>query len=138
MDEVTKGITTYIHNAGYACDVEYRGLLGKGAAFTPEWLRENDKPDKGFILLLTYCQYNPRSNSFVDAWEAGHAVTLVNAEPDMLLIHDPAHESDETGRKIVTPLPLKDGTFQDDSTQLPVAGLMMLSGSLLEAPPNRA
>ena len=22
---------------------------------------------------------------------AGHAVTLVNAEPDMILIHDPAH-----------------------------------------------
>jgi hypothetical protein len=136
MDAVTKGIETYIHSAGYACDVEYRGLQGTGAAFTPDWLRENDKPDKGFILLLTYCQYHRESNSFVDAWNAGHAVTLVNAEPDMLLIHDPAHESDETGRKIVTPLPLKDGVFLDQNTQLPVAGLMMLSGSLLEAPPD--
>jgi len=136
MDAVTKGIETYIHSAGYACDVEYRGLQGTGAAFTPDWLRENDKPDKGFILLLTYCQYHRESNSFVDAWNAGHAVTLVNAEPDMLLIHDPAHESDATGRKIVTPLPLKDGVFLDQNTQLPVAGLMMLSGSLLEAPPD--
>jgi hypothetical protein len=138
MDAVTKGIETYIHDAGYACDVEYRGLEGKGASFTPDWLRENDKPDKGFILLLTYCQYHPANNSFVDAWNAGHAVTLVNAEPDMLLIHDPAHESDETGRKIVTPLPLKDGVFQDENSQLPVAGLMMLTGSLLEAPPDSA
>jgi hypothetical protein len=136
MDAVTKGITNYIHNAGYACDVEYRGLEGKGAAFTPDWLHENDKPDKGFILLLTYCQYHRESNSFSDAWNAGHAVTLVNDEPGMLLIHDPAHESDESGRKIVTPFPLKDGSFLDENNQLPVAGLMMLTGSLLEAPGN--
>ena len=136
MDAVTKGIETYIHSAGYACDVEYRGLQGTGAAFTPDWLRENDKPDKGFILLLTYCQYHRESNSFVDAWNAGHAVTLVNAEPDMLLIHDPAHESDATGRKIVTPELLTGGVLELSGYNAPVSGLLLLSGDRLEKPPD--
>jgi hypothetical protein len=136
MDAVTGGLETYIHNAGYSGEVEYRGLEGKGLPFTADWLQENDMPNKGFILLLTYCNYHRESNSFSEAWNAGHAVTLVNAEPGMLLIHDPAHESDETGRKIITPFPLKDGTFLDDGKPLSVSGLLMLSGSLLEAPPN--
>jgi hypothetical protein len=136
MELVAKGIEAYVHRAGYDCDVEYRGLEGKGAPFTQDWLRGNDDPDKGFVLLLTYCQYHPGSNSFSDAWNAGHAVTLVNAEPDLLLIHDPAHDFTASGRKIVTPLALKDGTFLDGGTPLSVAGLLMLSGSELEAPPD--
>jgi hypothetical protein len=136
MDAVTKGLEAYIHRAGYACDVEYRGIEGKGTPFTQDWLRENDDPNKGFVLLLNYCQYHRDSNSFSDAWNAGHAVTLVNAEPDLLLIHDPAHYASETGRKIVTPFPLKSGTFLDNGSPLPVAGLLMLSGTELEAPPD--
>jgi hypothetical protein len=135
MERVTSGISTYIRRAGYECDVEYRGLEGD-QAFNQDWLRNNDDPNKGFVLLLTYCQYHPQSDTFVDAWNAGHAVTLVNFAPDMLLIHDPAHEADETGRKIITPLVLSRGTFDDQGKQVPVAGLMMLSGSLLEAPPD--
>jgi hypothetical protein len=136
MDAVTSGLETYIRHAGYTGEVEYRGLEGKGVPFTADWLQENDEPNKGFILLLTYCNYHRESNSFSEAWNAGHAVTLVNAETDMLLIHDPAHQSDETGRKIITPFLLKDGNFNDDGRLLPVAGLLMLSGSLLGAPPD--
>jgi hypothetical protein len=136
MDAVTAGIESYIHRAGYSGEVEYRGLEGKGPAFTSDWLYQNDDPNKGFILLLTYCNYHRENNSFSEAWSAGHAVTLVNAEPNMLLIHDPAHETDETGRKIITPFPLTNGTFNDNGKLLPVAGLFMLSGSLLEAPPD--
>jgi len=136
MDAVTAGLEAYIHRAGYSGEVEYRGLEGKGPAFSSDWLQQNDDPNKGFILLLTYCNYHRESNSFSEAWNAGHAVTLVNAEPDMLLIHDPAHLTDETGRKIITPFPLKDGNFNDDGKMLPVAGLFMLSGSLLGAPPD--
>jgi hypothetical protein len=136
MDAVTTGLEAYIHRAGYGGEVEYRGLEGKGEPFTSDWLQENDDPNKGFILLLTYCTYHRESNSFSEAWNAGHAVTLVDSEPGMLLIHDPAHESSETGRKIITPFPLKDGTFLDEGKPLSVAGLLMLSGSLLEAPPN--
>jgi hypothetical protein len=135
MERVTGGIAQYIHRAGYECDVEYRGLDGN-QAFTQDWLDENNDANRGFVLLLTYCQYHQESDSFTDAWNAGHAVTLVNAEPDLLLIHDPAHESDETGRKIITPQKLSGGVFQDAGAQLPVAGLLMLSGSLLEAPPR--
>jgi hypothetical protein len=135
MERITSGIEKYIHRAGYDCDVEYRGLDGHHA-FTQDWLHENDDANHGFVLLLTYCQYHPDSDCFTDAWNAGHAVTLVNAESDFLLIHDPAHSSSETGRKIITPTPLSSGTFQDDGNQLPVAGLLMLSGSLLEAPPQ--
>jgi hypothetical protein len=136
MEEVTRGIEAYIHRAGYSCEVEYRGIDGHSAAFTPGWLQQNDDPNTGFVLLLTYCRYDERSDSFTDAWNAGHAVTLVNAEPDFLLIHDPAHESDETGRKIITPRVLTRGSFVDEGQQVSVNGLMMLTGSLLEAPPD--
>lgn len=135
MERVTIGIEQYIRRAGYQGEVEYRGLEGD-QAFTQDWLQQNDDPNKGFVLLLTYCQYHPENNSFSDAWSAGHAVTLVNAEREMLLIHDPAHADGETGRKIITPRALSGGTFQDSAGPLPVAGLLMLSGSLLEAPPN--
>jgi hypothetical protein len=133
MDNVTSGIKKYIVDAGYDCDVEYRGLEGK-AAFTQDWLKENDDANKGFILLLAYCRYNRETDTFTNAWNAGHAVTLVNFEPGMLLIHDPAHEDDETGRKIITPEPLTRGVWQGRGFTVPVAGLMLLSGSLLEAP----
>ena len=36
--------------------------------------------------------FDPASNTFTDAINAGHAVTLVNAEPNMILIHDPARK----------------------------------------------
>jgi hypothetical protein len=71
---------------------------------------------------------------FTPAWNAGHAVTLVNGDPDAMLIHDPAHDDDEAGRKIVTPYVIPDGSFQTYKSSEPVAGLMLLSGSLLEAP----
>ena len=54
-------------------------------------------PNKGFILLLAYCNNDRSTDTYSNAWDAGHAVTLVNAMPDMLLIHDPAHDDDETG-----------------------------------------
>jgi hypothetical protein len=134
MDDVTVGIEKYIHDAGYECDVEYRGLEGKGAPFQQDWLKENDDPNKGFILLLLYCHVNSMTRTFTPAWGAGHAVTLVNPDPDAMLIHDPAHEDDETGRKIVTPYVIPDGTLTTYGGSESVAGLMLLSGSLLEAP----
>ncbi len=136
MDQVTRGIESYIHRAGYNCEVEYRGIDGRSGPFSQHWLQQNDDPNTGFVLLLTYCRYDPRNDVFSDAWKAGHAVTLVNSQPDFLLIHDPAHQSDETGRKIITPRVLTRGSFLDDGQQVPVSGLMMLSGSLLEAPPR--
>lgn len=136
MNDVTKGLEAYIRHAGYACHVEYRGMEGTGTPFTQDWLRENDDPNKGFVLLLTYCHYHRETNSFSDAWRAGHAVTLVNAEPDLLLIHDPSHYLTPSGRKIVTPVPLKGGTFLDNGASIPVAGLLMLTGSELESPPH--
>jgi hypothetical protein len=136
MAKVTVGIEKYIRDAGYQCDVEYRGLEGKGAPFQQDWLKENDEPNKGFILLLIYCHVNPMSRTFTPAWGAGHAVTLVNPDPDAMLIHDPAHEDDETGRKIVTPMVISDGTLVTYEGSESVAGLMLLSGSLLEAPPD--
>ncbi len=54
----------------------------------------------------------------------------------MILIHDPAHYNDEPGRKILTPEILTGGSFQLPGYDAPVAGLMLLSGSLLEAPPD--
>jgi hypothetical protein len=135
MDAVTRGLEKYVHRAGYACDVEYRGIDGRNA-FAQDWLQQNDDPNKGFVLLLTYCHYHPQSDTFSEAWNAGHAVTLVNAEPDMLLIHDPAHDETETGRKIITPRLLTRGSFEDDGSLVSTAGLLMLSGSLLEAPPH--
>jgi hypothetical protein len=133
-EAITYGIEKYIHDAGYSCDVEYRGLDWSQAKypqivkdeegekykeyaktpspFTQDWLQENNDPNKGFILLLAYCKFDRASNTFTDAFNAGHAVTLVNAEPDLILIHDPAHYNDEPGRKILTPEPLVGGTFQ--------------------------
>ncbi len=133
MSMITYGIERYIHEAGYDCDVEFRGLAGE-KAFSEDWLKENDDPNKGFVLLLGYCHYDPGNNSFSNAFNAGHAVTLVNYEPDTLLIHDPAHENDEPGRKIVTPQTITQGTWQETGLKAPVAGLLLLSGSLLEAP----
>src|SRR5271156_2724671 len=127
-DAITYGIGKYIRDAGYSCDVEYRGLDWSQAKypnivedkdaekykqdfktpspFTQDWLQENNDANKGFILLLAYCKFDPSTNTFSDAFNAGHAVTLVNAEPNMILIHDPAHYNDEPGRKILTPEPL--------------------------------
>jgi hypothetical protein len=155
-EAITYGIAKYIKDAGYGCDVEYRGLDWTQAKypqivddklqdkykeyqktpqpFTQDWLQGNDDPTKGFILLLAYVVFDRNTNSFRDAINAGHAVTLVNAEPDMILIHDPAHYNDEPGRKILTPELLTGGTFQLPGYPAPVAGLMLLSGSLLEAP----
>jgi hypothetical protein len=133
-DAIVDGIKKYIDDAGYEADVEYRGL-GK-TQFSQDWLKDNDNPNKGFILLLAYVSHNGGNDTYANAWDAGHAVTLVNATPDMILIHDPAHEEDETGRKILTPEVLTSGTFTSREGNAPVAGLMMLSGSLLDAPPN--
>jgi hypothetical protein len=134
---ITTGIDKYIKEAGYAGDVEYRGLEGT-KPFTQDWLQENDDPNKGFILLLAYIrvQYNPGNVLFSPVLNVGHAVTLVNAEPDMILIHDPAHENDETGRKIITPQSIPQGTLEEVGTSHSVAGLLLLSGSLLGAPPD--
>lgn len=156
QDKVTVGIEKYIRDAGYDCDVEYRGMDWTKAVneiksargepvdpeeksplpFTQDWLKENDDPNKGFILLLAYCKYDQNSNTFSNAYDAGHAVTLVNAEPDMILIHDPAHDDDEPGRKILTPQELTSGNWQEEQFSAPVSGLLLLSGSLLEAPPD--
>jgi len=133
-DTIAEGIKKYIEGAGYDADVEYRGL-GK-TPFTADWLKENDDPNKGFILLLAYCAHDPNTDTFTNAWNAGHAVTLVNSMPDMLLVHDPAHYEDETGRKILTPLLLTGGTWISHEGNMPVAGLMLVSGSLLDTPPN--
>jgi hypothetical protein len=157
-DGITYGIHKYIQDAGYSCDVEYRGLDWSQAkfpdlvkdefaelykkdyktpvAFSQDWLQQNDDPNKGFILLLAYCKFDVNRSTFTNALNAGHAVTLVNAEPNMILIHDPAHYNDEPGRKIVTPEILTGGSFQLPGYNAPVAGLMLLSGSLLEAPPD--
>ena len=157
-DGITYGIHKYIENAGYRCDVEYRGLDWSQAkfphllkddfgdiykkdfktpvAFSQDWLQENDDPNKGFILLLAYCKFDRSRSTFTNALNAGHAVTLVNAEQNMILIHDPAHYNDEPGRKILTPEILTGGSFQLPGYDAPVAGLMLLSGSLLEAPPD--
>jgi hypothetical protein len=157
-EAITYGIQKYVHDAGYGCDVEYRGLDWSQAryphivddseedkykdfqktptSFTRDWLQQNDDPNKGFILLLAYITFDRNTDTFHDAINAGHAVTLVNSSPDMLLIHDPAHYEDETGRKIVTPELLTGGTFQLPGYAAPVSGLLLLSGSLLEAPPD--
>lgn len=156
-EAITYGIQKYIRDAGYGCDVEYRGLDWSQAKFphivkdtdgdlfrkefktpspfTQDWLQENNDPNKGFVLLLAYVRFDLGKSTFSDAINAGHAVTLVNAEPNMILIHDPAHYNDEPGRKILTPEVLTGGTFHLPGYNAPVAGLMLLSGSELEAPP---
>jgi hypothetical protein len=153
-DAITRGIEKYIQSAGYSGDVEYRGLdwsqtrfpsAGGGetklefkqpVAFTENWLLENDSPDKGFILLLAYCKFDSATDSYTDAIQAGHAVTLVNAEKGMLLIHDPSHFPGESGRKILTPELLTGGTFQLPGYSAPVSGLLQLSGTLMDKPPD--
>lgn len=157
-DAITYGIEKYIRDAGYSCDVEYRGLDWSQAKFpeivkdddgdkykkefktpspfTQDWLQENNDPNKGFILLLAYTSYDRGSNLFRNAINAGHAVTLVNAEPDMILIHDPAHYDDQPGRKILTPEVLTGGSLQLPGYLAPVSGLMLLSGSLMRTPRN--
>jgi hypothetical protein len=155
-EAITYGIAKYIHDAGYGCDVEYRGLDWSQAKFpnivddkladkykafqktpvpfTQDWLQGNNDANKAFLLLLAYVKFDRGTNSFHDAINAGHAVTLVNAEPDMILIHDPAHYGDEPGRKILTPEVLTGGTFELPGFHAPVSGLMLLSGSLLDGP----
>jgi hypothetical protein len=150
---MTYGIEKYIHDAGYGCDVEYRGLDWSQAKypqivedeegekykadfktpspFTQDWLQENNDPNKGFILLLAYCKFDRENSVFTDAIKFGHAVTLVKAQPDMLLVDDPAHYDDQPGLKILTPTPLVGGTFQLPGYSAPVSGLLLLTGSLL-------
>ena len=157
MEAISYGIQKYIHDAGYTCDIEYRGLdwskvrrdplvvedvngekykpyVKTPSTFSQEWLQENNDPNKGFILLLAYCHFSRGANTFTPAFNAGHAVTLVNAEPNMILIHDPAHYNDEPGRKILTPEVLTGGVFMLPGYDAPTSGLIVLDGSLLEAP----
>jgi hypothetical protein len=158
-EAIAYGIRKYISGAGYSCDVEYRGLdwsqvkytnivadpdgdkykqdFKIPSPFTQDWLQENNDPQKGFILLLAYINFNRQTNTFTDAINEGHAVTLVNAEPDMILIHDPAHQYDDRpGRKILTPELLTGGTFQLPGYNAPVSGLLLLSGTLMRTPPD--
>ena len=136
MDEVTVGIGKYIREAGYSCDIEYRGIDGAGPDFSQEWLQQNDDARHGFILVLAYCHWDPQTRTATPVLGTGHAVTLVNARPDMLLVHDPAHQDDETGRKILTPEPIAQGTWKDADGFQSLAGMLFLSGSLLDAPDN--
>jgi hypothetical protein len=156
-EAITGGIAKYIRDAGYSCDVEYRGLdwsmvkfpeivkdydadkyknfnNTKPAAFTQDWLSSNSDPNKGFILLLAFCHFDRVTNSFSYAINAGHAVTLVDAEPDTLLIHDPAHYGSMPGRKVITPDLLTGGVLHLPGYDAPVGGLLLLSGTELEAP----
>jgi hypothetical protein len=134
MENITSGIQKFVKEQGYDCDAEFRGIEGKGPPFSRDWLKENDEPNKGFILIVGYCHYAPGSDTYSPAIGATHAVTLVDLEPDMMLIHDPAHYEDETGRKIIMTQMLTSGTFREQDFSMPVAGLMLLSGSLLEGP----
>ncbi len=156
-DAITGGIAKYIHDAGYSCDVEYRGIDWNKVkftevikdedadkykdftsrtpeAFSQDWLSTNSDPEKGFILLLAYCNFDRNTNSFSYAINAGHAVTLVDAQPDTILLHDPAHYDSMPGRKVVTPDLLTAGVLHLPGYNAPVSGLMLLSGSELESP----
>ncbi|MCE0483347.1 MAG: hypothetical protein LV479_03810 [Methylacidiphilales bacterium] len=138
MSYIISGIKKYVQDAGYDCDIEYRGLgasnLDGAAAFSQDWLKENDDPNKGFILLLAYCHYDEGSGTYTSLLNTGHAVALITAEPDMLLVDDPAHRDDEPGRKILTPQVLNGGFWRSPGAVVPVSGLLLLSGSLLDAP----
>ena len=158
-DAITGGIAKYIRDAGYSCDVEYRGLdwtrvkfadvlkdpdadkykdfnSKTPEPFTQEWLSDNSDPNKGYILLLAYVNFDQGTNSFHYAINAGHAVTLVDAQPDTLLIHDPAHYDSMPGRKIITPEAITAGVLHLPGYDAPVGGMLLLSGSELEAPPD--
>ena len=158
-DAITGGIAKYIRDAGYSCDVEYRGLdwtkvkfadvlkdpdadkykdfnSKTPEPFTQEWLSDNSDPNKGYILLLAYVNFDRNTNSFSYAINAGHAVTLVDAQPDTLLIHDPAHYDSMMGRKVITPSAIAAGTLHLPGYDANVGGLLLLSGSELEAPDN--
>jgi hypothetical protein len=150
---ITYGLQKYIHDAGYSADVEYRGLdwsqmedkeviqdteleaykkaYRTPAAFTRDWLQENDDPNKGFILLLVYSKYNPDTETFFNPF-AGHAVTLVNAESDTILIHDPANDASYPGRKLLTPRLLTGGTFTSPGFHASTAGLLILDAPIDE------
>ena len=159
MEAITTGIADYIHDKGYGCDVEYRGLdcnkvkvteliKDPDAAkykdfdsktpedFSQDWLSSNSDPTKGFILLLAYVNFDRNTNSFSYAINAGHAVTLVDAQPDTILIHDPAHYDSMPGRKVVTPDVLTAGVLHLPGYNAPVSGLMLLTGTDLETPPE--
>ncbi|HUB66549.1 MAG TPA: hypothetical protein VL981_03595 [Candidatus Methylacidiphilales bacterium] len=142
QSKLTLGIQKFVRDAGYDADVEYRGLdYGSPdekvpLPLTEDWLYGNDDPNKGYILLFSYCMFHPDANCYTDVMGIGHAVTLVNAEPGLMLIHDPAHDSSETGRKILTPTVITSGDWRERGFSAPVTGLMLVSGSLLEAPFN--
>jgi hypothetical protein len=153
-DAIVYGIHKYIQDAGYESDVEYRGVdmsLAKWPdenvkdpeedtykafnpknppAFSQDWLYQNDEPNKGFILLIVYIKYNQAMNSF-DPIIGGHAITLVNAEPNLILVHNPAHYPGQPGREVLTPTLLTGGTLNLPGYAAPVAGLLLLSGSSL-------
>jgi hypothetical protein len=158
-DAITGGIATYIRDAGYACDVEYRGLDWNKVKspdllkdpdadkykdfdsktpepFSQDWLSTNSDPTKGFILLIAWVTFDEHTNSFSYAINAGHAVTLVDAQPDTILIHDPAHYDSMPGRKILTPNLLTGGVLHLPGYNAPVSGLMLLTGTDLETPPD--
>ncbi len=148
---ITYGIEKYVRNAGYSADVEYRGIdwsMAKfpdvfkdpdedmykksyhtPAPFTQDWLQDNSDPNKGFILLLAYTNYNRETGVFTDAINAGHAVTLVTADPDTILIHDPANDDTYPGRKVLTPTVLTGGTFDLPGYSAPLTGLMILDAN---------
>jgi len=150
---ITYGIQKYIRDAGYSADVEYRGIdwsqikskdiikdadldaykkaYRTPAAFSQDWLQQNNDSNKGFILLVIYAKYNPETGVFSNP-VAGHAVTLVNAEPDTLVIHDPANDASYPGRKILTPRQLVGGSFEAPGFHASTEGLMILDAPIDE------
>jgi hypothetical protein len=135
MRAVPTGIKQYINDAGYDCDIEYRGI-GSDNPFSADWLNENDDPKKGFILILNYCHHDESSDTYTNALDTGHVVTLVSNLPDLLVIQDPAHEQGESGRKIVTPTVITSGALAGAGFQLPAAGFLRIDGTMLWTPPD--
>ncbi len=134
-DMAADGVRTYIESAGYACDVEFRGLGTKN--FAADWLKDNADPNTGFILFFAYVAYHNNNHTYSLALNQGHAVTLVTYSPGTLLIHDPAHRSYQIGRKILSTQPAEKGAyFVGGGKVASVDGFMEVSGSFLDAPPE--
>ncbi len=135
-DQMCSGLAKYVHDAGYGCTITYRGLL-TSKRFDLKWLDENRNHNTGFLLLFAYVKYDDGAKGYKTSADFGHAVTLVAATENGLLVNDPQHVSGQDGKRFLEVTVDDDSVWREETGKIVAKHpLFVFNGEKLEAPPG--
>lgn len=118
FDEMADGLRSYLTYRGYNnARVEFRSLADSRAP-TPEWMRTNAQPNRGFIICMMLALQ--RGRDFALAPVIGHAVTMVSYHDEYVVVHDPGYEKGGNGKKVLRFEEMKGSRLQGGSVTGPI------------------